>query len=234
MAWHLFMNILHTWSVRHESPCSHKGLKIYVQTIQCVSPVNITTLCSTRSVIRIHWVYHLSLPAPTYPPWRVTFVGSGSFSDLTRLCAEIRLFDKSRLVPWMLPRQQLGSCFPGVWMCVAPPSCLNRSLLGELARLPTNPLIPLQWGKSIQTSPANSQVYLNISQPRGWERNNTSKAKVIISISIHKLSETVNPSICMAYLITTSFFFYYFYARRFSHSRLNARPRRLPLNGGSD
>lgn len=45
-----------------------------------------------------------------------------------------------------------SSCFPGVWMCVAAPSCPNRSLLKELARLPTNPLIPLQWGKVVQTS----------------------------------------------------------------------------------
>lgn len=72
-----------------------------------------------------------------------------------------------------------SSCFPGVWMCVAPPSCLNRSLLKELARLPTNPLIPLQWGKAQkkkkkQSGGASSQVYVNISQPRGRERTNTS------------------------------------------------------------
>lgn len=60
-------------------------------------------------------------------------------------------------------------------MCVAPPSCLNRNLLKELARLPTNRLIPLQWGKAQKpANAANSQVYLNISQPEGWQRNNTS------------------------------------------------------------
>ncbi len=46
-----------------------------------------------------------------------------------------------------------------------------------------------------QSSVANSQVYLNISQPEGWERNNTSyESKFIISISIHKPSESGNPN----------------------------------------
>lgn len=146
--------------------CPHKGLKIYFLTIHCVSPINITTLCSTKSAIRqsAEFITHHSEASLIHPEG----------SNLTRLCTEIILLVRSGLDLKCFPSSS-SSCFPGVWMCVAPPpSCLNRSLLKELARLATNPLIPLQWGKAQKAARrASSQVYLNISRPEGWERNNT-------------------------------------------------------------
>lgn len=149
LVWHLFIQILHISPAHHTSFCPHKGSKMYFETIQRVRPINITTLCSSESTefIIYHSGPHLSILGDQ------VCCRHGFCSNLTQLCTEIRL----------LVRRGLGlecclssssSCFPGVWMCVAPPSCLNRSLLKELARLPTNPLIPLQWGKGIETSAA--------------------------------------------------------------------------------
>lgn len=133
---HLFMSVLRTVPDHHTSSSSRKGLTIYFQTIQRDTPIN----------IRIHWVYHLSL-SPTLS----TLQGLCDLNSARRWLYIIRL----KWTVWMLPEQQKhSSCFPGVWMCVAPPSCLNRSLLEELARLPTKPLIPSGWGKSIQSRPA--------------------------------------------------------------------------------
>lgn len=130
----------------HTSPCSPSLVDLTQRfwkfiSKQCVALVNTTTLSRTRSVIRIPWVYHLSL---RNPPWSLELVIVG---------AEIRL---KWTGPWLLAQRLHGSCSPGVWMCVAEPSCLNRGLLEELAGLPTIPplpsLIPLKQTKGIQTT----------------------------------------------------------------------------------
>ena len=104
-----------------------------------VGSISVTTLCSTRSGIRARLVYHLSFSGPIYPSWTDRSVRHGFRSDLTRLHTEIRSVPRSGLVLERCLSGGRSSCCPGVWTCVAPPSCLNRSLLKELARLPTNP-----------------------------------------------------------------------------------------------
>lgn len=65
---------------------------------------------------------------------------------------------------WSTTQVCSNSCFPGVWKCVVPPSCVNGNLLKELARLPTNsPLILVQWGKNQPSQ--TGQVDPSASQP---------------------------------------------------------------------
>lgn len=66
----LFCSNICLWMpyIQHQITIYHRAhAKVWLftcKTIQCDTPINITTFCRTRSVIRIHWVYHLSLPSP--------------------------------------------------------------------------------------------------------------------------------------------------------------------------
>lgn len=64
----MFTQLLcHVSPADHLSLCPNKCFETVFQTIQCVSAINITTLCSITSEMETHRVYHLSLSGAVCP-----------------------------------------------------------------------------------------------------------------------------------------------------------------------
>lgn len=101
----------------------------------------------------------------------------GFSSNLTRLCTEIRLLARNRLVfasaaaapAAMAAVSQVFGC---VWLHHLVSIATSSKNWQDFQQTPSFLYSGVKHRN--QCSIANSQVYLNISQPEGWEQNNTS------------------------------------------------------------